>query len=157
MDREFGKLIYAIVKPPARITSTSRICSDEEYDLLRKEARRHKSYLYYAELIEKDGKPDVKQPWKLDPDSVYCREAELASYKRPPRPHRDDSEEVIEEQINTEPLISEETQEAPKESLQEPNPLQCPYCSKVATSTPGRTLHIKSKHPDKYEEYKKNQ
>ena len=31
---------------------------------------------------------------------------------------------------------------------------KCPYCDTVTSSTPGRTLHVKSRHPDKLEEYK---
>lgn len=31
--------------------------------------------------------------------------------------------------------------------------LQCPFCDKKMTSTPGRTLHIKSKHPERLAEY----
>lgn len=34
------------------------------------------------------------------------------------------------------------------------NYYKCPYCDYEATSTPGRTLHVKSKHKDKFEEYK---
>lgn len=30
----------------------------------------------------------------------------------------------------------------------------CPYCDFKATSTPGRTMHVKSKHPSQFEEYK---
>lgn len=153
MESEFGKVIYAIVQPPSKIISTARIQSVEEYNTLRKEAKRHKSFLYYAELVEKDNKVDVKQPWKLDIDSIYCRDAELAAQKRPPRPPREEPED----EPDSEPTELTKTQEIPKEDPPKTNPLQCPYCGKVATSTPGRTLHIKSKHPEKYEEYKKNQ
>lgn len=31
--------------------------------------------------------------------------------------------------------------------------LKCPYCSKQMSSTSGRTLHVKSKHPDRFQEY----
>lgn len=31
--------------------------------------------------------------------------------------------------------------------------LNCPYCSKRLSSTPGRTNHVKAKHPEKLEEY----
>ena len=33
--------------------------------------------------------------------------------------------------------------------------LTCPFCGKAVNSTPGRTLHVKGKHPDRYEEYLK--
>mgnify|MGYP002132578229 FL=1 len=34
------------------------------------------------------------------------------------------------------------------------NYFKCPYCDYEATSTPGRTLHVKSKHKEKFDEYK---
>lgn len=33
--------------------------------------------------------------------------------------------------------------------------LECPYCGKELHSTPGRTLHVKQKHPDKLDIYLK--
>ncbi len=32
--------------------------------------------------------------------------------------------------------------------------LKCPFCKVVASSTSGRTLHVRGKHPDKYAEYR---
>jgi hypothetical protein len=34
--------------------------------------------------------------------------------------------------------------------------IRCPFCNKKMSSTPGRTLHVKSKHPDRYKEYVKS-
>jgi len=36
-----------------------------------------------------------------------------------------------------------------------PDGLYCPFCDKSVSSTAGRTLHVKSNHPDKIEEYQK--
>lgn len=47
----------------------------------------------------------------------------------------------------------DEPQKALKEKP-ENNVLSCPYCDKTVTSTPGRTLHVKNKHPDKFDEYR---
>jgi hypothetical protein len=50
--------------------------------------------------------------------------------------------------IPKEPELVEE----PSEPVDE---LKCPFCGKKVNSTPGRTLHVKSSHPDKMDEYKK--
>lgn len=34
-----------------------------------------------------------------------------------------------------------------------PTGLHCPYCGKQVSSTPGRTLHVKNKHPEKLDVY----
>lgn len=43
--------------------------------------------------------------------------------------------------------------EAQDDRPTETNNLNCPYCNKQLHSTPGRTLHVKNKHPDQYEQY----
>jgi hypothetical protein len=35
--------------------------------------------------------------------------------------------------------------------------LSCPFCGQSVSSTPGRTLHVKGKHPERFEEYVKLQ
>lgn len=39
--------------------------------------------------------------------------------------------------------------------IEESDGLSCPFCGKKVTSTPGRTLHVKGCHPDKFDEYRK--
>jgi hypothetical protein len=47
-------------------------------------------------------------------------------------------------------------EEPEPEEEQEPiDELVCPFCGKKVNSTPGRTLHVKSRHPEKLEAYKK--
>lgn len=45
-----------------------------------------------------------------------------------------------------------ESTAAPQDS-EDSDELKCPFCDKKVTSTPGRTLHVKNKHPERYEEY----
>lgn len=42
-----------------------------------------------------------------------------------------------------------------EDMVDEIDSIKCPYCNKEMASKSGRTLHVKSQHPDKYENYKK--
>jgi len=45
------------------------------------------------------------------------------------------------------------SEEEPITVSAEPDQLCCPFCDKPVASTPGRTLHVKSNHADRFEEY----
>jgi hypothetical protein len=55
--------------------------------------------------------------------------------------------------LNHQPKSEPEPKSEPVQD--KPNALYCPYCDAEIKSTPGRTLHVKSKHPEKIEEYQK--
>ena len=55
------------------------------------------------------------------------------------------------EKIGKKKLTKKEREERVEEANKPA--LFCPYCDHPINSTPGRTLHVKSKHPDKLEEY----
>lgn len=57
---------------------------------------------------------------------------------------------------NTLPITKAVVEEIVEEPVQpEPDGLYCPFCDKPMSSTPGRTLHVKSIHPEQLEEYHK--
>jgi len=117
---DYKKVAFVLVKPPSRVISSHLVKNKKEYDELLKKAKDKSYYLYYAEVMRKDGKYVAKQPWVLDPES-FC---------------------IIKPE--TKPEIKPETK----------SELYCPYCDATINSTPGRTLHVKSKHPKKMEDYK---
>ena len=51
--------------------------------------------------------------------------------------------------------VVDEPEEVKPESEPETSELACPFCDKVCNSKPGRTLHVKSRHPNHVEEYRK--
>jgi hypothetical protein len=57
-------------------------------------------------------------------------------------------------QLNTD-TIPQNVKEEPEPEQPEPNQMCCPFCDKPMNSTSGRTLHVKSNHGDRLEEYKK--
>ena len=119
---------FIVVKPPSRIISQHKLKTDTEYAELVGKAREVGHCLYSAPMMKRDGKYYATQPWQLHPDTI-------------PQESRAEVTEVV------------EVAQVPGQT--QPDQLCCPFCNKLISSTAGRTLHVKSNHPDKIEEYHK--
>lgn len=127
---------FILVRPPSKVISTHKIHNKTEHSKLIEDAVSRGLYVYYADVQKADGKYYAKHPWIVDWDSVP-EEGGI-----PNRPSKKTKKKTK----------SEET-EPRKASPVSDDTLKCPFCGKIVSSTPGRTLHVKCKHPDRLEEY----
>lgn len=89
--------------------------------------KKRKNYLYYGRVANEGGKFVVRPPFIIDWDTV------------PEHP-----EEVKRQ---------EEVKIKPVDPKKWDRGLSCPFCKTVVSSTPGRTLHVKSQHQERFAEY----
>lgn len=136
----YDELAFVLVKPPSRVISTHKVTNRSEHVDLIKMAQKRGLFLYYATVEQRENKYYAKQPWIVDWESVPEDGVPKVQPKRtappPPDPEPDEEPE------------SDDSVETTDDGL------SCPFCGKTMSSTPGRTLHVKSKHPDKLEEYR---
>lgn len=147
----YDSVMFLLVRPNRTVVSTHRINGKKEHTELLDKAKSKNLQLYYADVMQIDNKWYTSPHWIIDWDSVD-EPAEVA-YEAKPR-------EMKRTKVSLEsegPLeVLEEQAKEPEETIQvEPvqNEISCPFCNKKMTSTPGRTLHVKAAHPDKYQEY----
>jgi uncharacterized protein YbaR (Trm112 family) len=119
----YDQIVFLLVKPPGRAVSSHQIKSRKDHVALLEKAKEKKYVVYYADVERHGGKFFAVQPWILDTESVGSL--------------RD--------------LAKEESE--PVEELENEAEIHCPFCNKKMSSTQGRTLHVKAKHPQRYEEY----
>ena len=118
---------FVLVRPGCDPNGTHRafrVGSKVERTALLKYAKSKNFYVYTGNIKLVNGKPHVEGPFAFIWDSMPS-DAE----KKP----------------NRWPSGGLRTTEKKKNS---PIELNCPYCSSIFSSTSGRTLHIKSKHPE---------
>jgi len=127
----FDSLSFVLVRPgcdpnydPNGARRAFRVGSKAERDALLKHAKSKNFYVYVGSIKLVDGKPQTHGPFAFAWDSMPS-DTEKKPSKWPSGDLR--------------------TMEKKKNSLIE---LDCPYCSSIFSSTSGRTLHIKSKHPE---------
>lgn len=145
----YDSVMFLLVRPNRTIASTHRVRNKKEHTELLDKARSKKLQLYYADVMQIDGRWYTSPHWIIDWDSVD--EPVEAVYEAKPREMKRTKVVAVE----SEELELEEPKE-PEEVVQvEParDEISCPFCDKKMTSTPGRTLHVKSAHPDRYQEY----
>lgn len=121
----YDRVAFLIVRPPATVVSSHQIRDRQEHVALLDKAKKKKYYVYYADVVQKNGKYYAVQPWIVDWESV--------------------------DNIFGSP--SEWGKDASTEELDDSDQLCCPFCGKLMSSTSGRTLHVKSKHPRRYKKY----
>lgn len=102
-----------------------RCRSKADHLALLEAVKKRKNYLYHGTVIKDGNRYFTRPPYVIDWDSV--------------------------------PEHPEETKkaEAKKVPKKWDGGLSCPFCGVAVNSTPGRTLHVKSQHPDKLDEYKR--
>jgi hypothetical protein len=155
-----------------------------------------KRCLFYADVIERDGKfyassihivdwetiPDVEETkttptthspetWNGSTSCPFCGKACSSTsgrtlHVKDQHPTRlDEYRELVQEREEakrakaTVPTVNDDDEDDVvarlRESSNDPSKYPCPFCSACPTSSPGRTLHVKSKHPDRLKEYLK--
>jgi len=130
----YDKVAFVLIKPPSTVISTHRIDNRDKHDKLIRAARDQGLILYYAKVSKRGQTYCTEGPLIADEDSVNMYEAGLT------------------------PTDKVESVEIPKTVAGTPldsnGDLHCPYCKSEMSSTSGLTLHIKSKHPEHFSEYK---
>lgn len=135
MTIEYEKLAFVLIKPPSKVVSTHRVKNRKEHISLIEAAKNQTLLLYYAHVKKKGNKFYVNEPLIVDDESAKNYLGSLV-----------DVANDVEVEVKHKPALSD--------SIIDGQSLVCPFCHKKMTSTPGRTLHIKHKHPERYEEYK---
>jgi len=139
---DYSSIALLIVKPPSRVVSTHRVRNRKEHKEILDKAFEKQCFVYFATVEHRDGKYYAIQPWVIDWDSVDA----LYNEDGTPKVEFTDKPEPVKKKL-TKADRDKKVTEANKPSL------FCPYCDHSINSTPGRTLHVKSKHPEKLEEY----
>ena len=137
----YEKSIFVLIKPPSKVISKHECKNLKEHNELREKADEQNLVIYYTEIIIDDGKRVAKQPWILDEKTLKPM-TPIVEKDKPEKIQKPEKESGLQK---SEPQKSE--------PIYNFDPLKCPYCKQKFTSTPGRTLHVKSKHPEKLEEY----
>ena len=122
----YGQVAFLLVKPPSHVVSTHQIRNRSEHSKLLEKAKAKGYFVYHADVQkQEDGKFHAILPWIIDWESV--------------------------DNIHGPPEDLGKSKSRSKTETE--TELFCPFCDKKVNSTPGRTLHVKTKHPDRYEEY----
>ena len=121
---DYSSTVLLVIKPPSRVVSSHRVKDKSEHQKILKLAFEKQHLVYSASVEHRDGKYYAIQPWVVDWDSVNALYETNGSSK-----------------------VKEDSKPAK-------NVLFCPYCDHKINSKPGRTLHVKSKHQEKLEEYR---
>lgn len=131
----YDKSAFILICPPSKVVSTHRIKNRQEHAKLVEAAKNQHLLLYYSHVIKKGNKFYTDEPLIVDEETAESYLSNLSM-----------------EHISTAVEIQQST---PSTNYSDPDDqLTCPFCHKKMTSTPGRTLHIKHKHPDRLKEYK---
>ena len=139
----YSQTIFLMIEPPSRIVSVCRINCRKEHDDLILKAKQKKLCLYRANVISNGDKHYAVQPWLIEWDTVTCKSD--IQQKQP--------DKQFEKQPRKQPEKLEDRQQDDDSVMESMAELKCPFCDKKVTSTPGRTLHVKNKHPERYQEY----
>jgi hypothetical protein len=124
----YHSVIFILAEKNRRVISKHNIKNRKEHLELLKKARDKGYILYHADVQNIDGKWYTCPQWIVDWESIADVTHEEQELDHTPE------------------------QEA-KNEAKLPTEISCPFCDKKMTSTPGRTLHVKSAHPEKYQEY----
>jgi hypothetical protein len=147
---QYDQVAFLLVERPNTVIATRRIRNKTEHTNLLAEAKRKKLIIWRADVKEVDGKFSAVLPWIVDWESVDNL------YENKPVPSKPiPTKSTATRTLATTPMRPMSTLEPiePRELNIEPKGISCPFCGKSCTSTPGRTLHVKGKHPERFEEY----
>lgn len=134
MDKiNYKQTAFVLIKPPSRVISYHLIKSTIEHQNLIDKAIEFGYCLYNAPITKINGKYVATQPWYLDESTLPILASHLEG--------------------NSTSITPIKKQESP--ISEKPDGLYCPFCQKLISSTAGRTLHVKSHHPDQTQEYHK--
>ena len=155
----YNSVAFLLVKPPSKVLGHFQIKNKKEHKDLLKKAITKKALVYYTDVFIKDGKYVASQPWVVDFDSVDSLFGSVHHYK-PESNIKEVKPDKYDPVITTAEVCAEEELTPPTDEKSQqtemPDIFKCPFCNKEFKSTPGRTLHVKSKHPESYAEYIKD-
>lgn len=158
----YDSVAFLLVKPPGRVVSNHQIKDRKGHIELLEKAKAKKLLIYYADVKKIDGKYHAVQPWIVDFESVDNLHGPVENLGKPatkPKPvvaKPKGDRKPNHNQIFTSSDKDDEDVVDQLDHIEETDEIRCPFCDKKMNSTPGRTLHVKSKHPDKYDEYMKS-
>lgn len=112
-----------------RPVKTHRCRDKTEHSALLEAVKKRNNYLWYGGVTKNGDRCFAKPPFIIDWDSI------------PEHPY--------EVKKRTEQTVK------PQDPKCWDGGLSCPFCGDEVSSTPGRTLHVKAKHLDRFEEYQK--
>jgi hypothetical protein len=138
---DYNNTAFVLIKPPTRIISTHKIKNKQQHIELIETARSKSCLLYYSGIVNRDGKNYATDPLILDENTIIT---------------------MVDQQLEPVIITVEDKPgdfKAPKaiSPAVETDDLRCPFCNKKMSSTPGRTLHVKHKHPELFDQYKATQ
>lgn len=138
----YDSVMFLLVDKKRRIISTHNIKNRKEHlDLIKRAI--DKGYILYHADVQKIGDKWYTCPqWIVDWESITETIDETHDKPEPKCEPDTENEQGVENE--------------PKHETKLPIEISCPFCDKKMTSTPGRTLHVKSAHPEKYQEYIEN-
>lgn len=156
----YDQIAFLLVKPPSRVISSHQIKNRKEHSELLKKAKEKKYVVYYADVKQRDGKFFAVQPWIVDFESVDNLYGPVEELDRPKKPESKPKKEKLKPKKEKLKLKDDDDEDVithlkKTREVEDTDEIRCPFCNKKMSSTPGRTLHVKSKHPDKLTEYKK--
>lgn len=127
---QYNSVVFLLVDSHNKVISKHQITNKSEYTKLLDIAKKKRYYLYHADVKKVDDRFYVSDPWIVDWESVdnIHGSPDKVNYEEPDDPV---------EQENTDPL-------------------KCPQCGKICTSSSGLTLHIKNKHSSQLEDRSQN-
>ena len=128
----YNRIAFTLSKPasgcPGVVVSTHIVKNKEEHAKLIDDAIARGLYLWHGNVEEWDGRYYIKHPLFVNWSTVDKFEESKAN-----------------KAVKT------------KEITQKRGEFDCPYCNKKLNSSSGRTLHVKSSHSDRLEEYSRTQ
>lgn len=155
----YDSVVFLLVKAPSKVVSTHQIRDRKCHMELLEIAKSKKLMVYFTDVKKVGGKWYTTLPWVVDFESVDNLFGPVENFRndkhkpksRKVRPRiKKDSEDDWEEDVVD---IMEKVEEVNETEPEEIKGSLCPFCDKKCSSTSGLTLHLKSKHPDKYDEY----
>ena len=134
---DYNNTAFVLIKPPTRVVSTHKLKNKQEHIELIETARNKSCLIYYSGIVNLAGKYYAQDPLILDENTIFTSSNHQS--------------EPIKIPIERQP---DEQRQPPADEVESVDDLRCPFCNKKMNSTPGRTLHVKHKHPERFEEYK---
>lgn len=148
MSIDYRNMVLLILRhhpSPSRgsLVSMHRVRDRKGHQKILSKAFKKRCVVYYARVLEDEesGKQVVSYPWVADLESFDA----LFEMDGTPKVSMPERRKVLKKK----PITDKPSETIDKDGI------YCPFCTHSVSSTPGRTLHVKSKHPERLEEYKK--
>jgi len=149
----YDSVAFLLVKAPSKVVSTHQIRDRKCHMELLEIAKSKKLMVYFTDVKKVGGKWYTTLPWIVDFESVDNLFGPVENFNNEYKPKPKSKLKKVDSKDDWEEDIVDIIETVKEIELEGIKGLSCPFCDKIMNSTPGRTLHVKSKHPDKYDEY----